>query len=184
LLIVWGLVEFFRFEIRRQKELVAMQLKKNVLEKELDYKSYELMLTMRHLLLKDNMLKDLEKQINFIREQSSKYPVKFIKNMEKIIHQGLGAQSAELENAINNLKLSQQGFFKALKEKYPELTPNDLRLCSYLRMNFTTKEIAQLLNISTRGVEISRHRLRKKLNLNQEENLFEFLMQEEFNFSE
>ncbi|MBW6480152.1 MAG: hypothetical protein K0B37_12055 [Bacteroidales bacterium] len=181
---IWGLIEFFRFEINRQKELVAMEVKQNTLEKELDYKSYELMLTMRHLLLKDRILKDLDKQITSLKEQSSKYPVKHIKNMEKIISQGLGTQSVEWENAMNNLKLSQQGFFKALKEKYPELTPNDLRLCSYLRMNFNTKEIAQLLNISTRGVEISRHRLRKKLNLSQDENLFEFLMREEFNMSE
>jgi ligand-binding sensor domain-containing protein/DNA-binding CsgD family transcriptional regulator len=184
LVFLWGLIKFFRFEINRQKELVAMEIKQNTLEKELDYKSYELMLTMRHLLLKDKILKDLDKQITSIKEQSSKYPVKSIKNMEKIINQGLGTQSVEWENAMNNLKLSQQGFFKALKEKYPELTPNDLRLCSYLRMNFNTKEIAQLLNISTRGVEISRHRLRKKLNLSQDENLFEFLMREEFNLSE
>ena len=183
-LLMWGLFVFFRFEINRQKELVAMELKQNSLEKELDYKSYELMLTMRHLLLKDKILKDLDKQITSIKEQSSKYPVKFIKNMERIISQGLGTQSVEWENAMSNLKLSQQGFFKALKEKYPQLTPNDLRLCSYLRMNFNTKEIAQLLNISARGVEISRHRLRKKLKLNQDDNLFEFLMREEFNLSE
>ncbi len=184
LLLLWGLIVFFRFEINRQKELVAMEIKQSTLEKELDYKSYELMLTMRHLLLKDRILKDLDKQITSIKENSSKYPVISINNMKKIINQGLGTQSVEWENAMNNLKLSQQGFFKSLKEKYPKLTPNDLRLCSYLRMNFNTKEIAQLLNISTRGVEISRHRLRKKLNLSQDENLVEFLMQEEFNFGE
>jgi DNA-binding NarL/FixJ family response regulator len=164
--------------------MVAMEVKQNSLEKELDYKSYELMLTMRHLLLKDNILNDLKKQITTLKEQSAKYPVKHIKNMERVIEQGLGTQSVEWENAMNNLKLSQQGFFKVLKESYPSLTPNDLRLCSYLRMNFNTKEIAQLLNITTRGVEVSRHRLRKKLNLSQEENLVEFLMKEEFNLTE
>lgn len=184
LALIWGLFKFFRFEISRQRELVAMEVKQNSLEKELDYKSYELMLTMRHLLLKDNILNDLKKQITTLKEQSAKYPVKHIKNMEKVIEQGLGTQSVEWENAMNNLKLSQQGFFKVLKESYPSLTPNDLRLCSYLRMNFNTKEIAQLLNISARGVEVSRHRLRKKLNLSQEENLVEFLMKEEFNHTD
>ncbi|MFW5757801.1 MAG: LuxR C-terminal-related transcriptional regulator [Bacteroidota bacterium] len=181
--LIWAIIKFFRFEINRQKELVAMEVKQNRMEKELDYKSYELMLTMRHLLLKDQILCDLKKQITAIKEQSSKYPVKHIKNIERIIQQGLGTQSVEWENAINNLKLSQQGFFKALKEKYPSLTPNDLRLCSYLRMNFNTKEIAQMLNISTRGVEISRHRLRKKLKLQQDENLVEFLMEQELNLT-
>ena len=118
-----------------------------------------------------------------MKDQSSKYPVKHINNLERIVNQGLGTQSTEWENAMNNLKLSQQGFFKTLKERYPELTPNDLRLCSYLRMNFTTKEIAQMLNISTRGVEISRHRLRKKLKLKPEDNLFEFLLNQEFELS-
>lgn len=183
LALVWAIIIFFRFEINRQKELVAMEVKQNKMEKELDYKSYELMLTMRHLLLKDQILNDLKRQITALKEQSSKYPVKHIKNIERIIQQGLGTQSVEWENAINNLKLSQQGFFKALKEKYPELTPNDLRLCSYLRMNFNTKEIAQMLNISTRGVEISRHRLRKKLKLQHDENLVEFLMEQELNLT-
>ena len=181
--LIWAIIKFFRFEIDRQKELVAMEVKQSKMEKELDYKSYELMLTMRHLLLKDQILNDLKKQIIALKEQSSKYPVKHIKSIERIIHQGLGTQSVEWENAIKNLKLSQQGFFKALKEKYPALTPNDLRLCSYLRMNFNTKEIAQMLNISTRGVEISRHRLRKKLKLQHDENLVEFLMEQELSLT-
>jgi DNA-binding CsgD family transcriptional regulator len=183
-IMVWGFLEFYRFELSRHKEIISLEMKQNTLEKELDYKSYELLLTMRHLLLKDNILNDLQKQINTMREQSAKYPVKHVKNMEKIINQGLGTQSVEWENAMNNLKLSQQGFFKALKKKYPLLTTNDLRLCSYLRMNFNTKEIAQLLNISARGVEVSRHRLRKKLNLEYDDNLVEFLMSEELHLSE
>ena len=67
-------------------------------------------------------------------------------------------------------------FFKRLKEKYPQLSPNDLRLCAYIRMNFSTKEIATLLNISYRGVEISRYRLRKKLILPRDKNLSTFLL--------
>ncbi len=56
------------------------------------------------------------------------------------------------------------------------MTANELKLCTYLRMNLSTKEIAQLLNISVRGVEISRYRLRKKLGINTETNLFDFLI--------
>jgi DNA-binding NarL/FixJ family response regulator len=100
--------------------------------------------------------------------------------MERIILEGLDTQTDDWKNAMNNLKLSQQGFFKKLMEQFPDLTTNDLRLCSYLRMNFSTKEIARLLNNSTRGVEISRYRLRKKLNLSHDVNLTEFLMSETF----
>ena len=69
-----------------------------------------------------------------------------------------------------------QDFMNKLKEKHPDLTPKDLRLCGYLRMNISTKEIAPLLNISVRGVEISRYRLRRKLSLERDDNLIEYLM--------
>jgi DNA-binding CsgD family transcriptional regulator len=66
-----------------------------------------------------------------------------------------------------------------LKNRYPLLTASDLKLCAYVRMNLSSKEIAQLMNISIRGVEIGRYRLRKKLGLPTETNLFEFLLKEQ-----
>src|SRR5690606_25424916 len=69
-----------------------------------------------------------------------------------------------------------EDFFRELKHRHPELTPNDLRLCAYLKMNISSKEIAPLLNISVRGVEIRRYRLRKKLNLEHDDNLVEYMM--------
>ena len=67
-------------------------------------------------------------------------------------------------------------FIKVLKEKHPAISNNEVKICAYLRMNLSTKEIAQLLNISARGVEISRYRLRKKLGLKTETNLFDYLI--------
>jgi len=66
--------------------------------------------------------------------------------------------------------------FLKLKEKFPELSPRELKLCAYLRMNISSKEIATLMNISTRGVEISRYRIRKKLGLDRNANLTEFML--------
>jgi hypothetical protein len=60
---------------------------------------------------------------------------------------------------------------EGLKEKHPAISGNELKLCAYLRMNLSTKEIAQLMNISVRG-EISRYRLRKKSGISSETNLF------------
>lgn len=174
-------IRIFRIELRKQKQLIEFELNKNRLESELDYKSYELMLTMRYLIQKNEILTELHEQIIGLKEQSAKFPVKFIRDMERIINQGLDTQTEEWKNAMNVLKLSHQGFFKRLKEKYPNLTPNDLRLSSYLRMNFTTKEIAKLLNISGRAVEISRYRLRRKLSLGHDKNLTEYLIRESEN---
>ena len=66
-------------------------------------------------------------------------------------------------------------FFKRLKSEYPQLSPREMRLCAYIRMDLTSKEIAVLLNITERGVEVSRYRLRKKLELPRETNLSTFL---------
>jgi len=69
-----------------------------------------------------------------------------------------------------------EAFLKRLKTQYPSLSPRELKLCAYLRLNISSKEIAVLMNISTRGVEISRYRLRKKLDLNRNENLTDFIL--------
>jgi len=67
-------------------------------------------------------------------------------------------------------------FLKRLKQTYPNLSPRELKLCAYLRMNISSKELSVLMNISIRGVEISRYRLRKKLNLSRDANLTEFII--------
>ena len=67
-------------------------------------------------------------------------------------------------------------FLKKVKLAHPSLTPNDLRLCAYLRLNLSSKEVAPLLNISVRSVEIKRYRLRKKMELSHEQGLVEYIM--------
>ncbi len=171
-------IKVFRVELNRHRRLIEYEVGKNRLESELDYKSYELMLTMRYLIRKTDVLRELRDKLDLLKAYSSKFPVKYIRDMERIIDHGLDSQTAEWQNVMKNLKLSQEGFFRKLKQKYPSLTPNDLRLCSYLRMNFTSKEIANLINVSVRAVEIGRYRLRRKLNLDHEINLTEFLITE------
>jgi len=67
-------------------------------------------------------------------------------------------------------------FFKRLKNSFPDLTASELRLCAYLRMGLSSKEIAPLLNITIRGVEEKRYRLRKRIELSSEQGLTEFIM--------
>jgi len=168
----------FRGALERHRRMIEYEAGKNRLENELDYKSYELMLTMRYLIRKTDTLRELRDRLESVNESSARVPARFVREMEQIIDHGLDTQTEEWQNVMKNLKLSQEGFFSKLKKKYPSLTPNDLRLCSYLRMNFTTKEIANLTNITTRAVEIGRYRLRTKLKLSHEVNLTEFLIHE------
>ena len=78
-----------------------------------------------------------------------------------------------LEKHISNVHFD---FLKRLKDKYPAITPREMDLSTYLLMNMSTKEIAEVMNISDGGVELARYRLRKKLNLPRKENLTGFLM--------
>ena len=68
-----------------------------------------------------------------------------------------------------------EDFFNRLSEKFPSLSPREQKLCAYIKMNISTKEIATLQNISSRGIEISRYRLRKKLGIDRETNLGVFI---------
>jgi AraC family chitin signaling transcriptional activator len=78
------------------------------------------------------------------------------------------------QEAFNN---ADKKFLNKIKAKHPELTPNDLRLCAYLRLNLSSKEIAPLLNISPRSVEVKRYRLRKKMILPHDANLTHYILE-------
>lgn len=82
----------------------------------------------------------------------------------------------EWEQFEQHFNQTNNNFFVVLKERFPDLTPHDIRMCGYLRMNLSNKEIAALQNISLRGVEKGRFRLRKKMKLENDENIITFLM--------
>ena len=77
------------------------------------------------------------------------------------------------QEAFNN---ADRDFLKKVKEIHSNLTPNDLRLCAYLRLNLSSKELSRLLSISLKSVEIKRHRLRKKMELPHETNLVDYIL--------
>jgi DNA-binding CsgD family transcriptional regulator len=76
----------------------------------------------------------------------------------------------------SNFNQVHEEFLKKLQLEHPQLSHGDLKLAAYLRMNLSTKEIAQLLNITVRSVELKRYRLRKKLNITTDENLNDLMM--------
>ena len=78
------------------------------------------------------------------------------------------------EEAFNN---ADKDFLKKVKAKHPSLTSNDLKLCAYLRLNLSSKEIAPLFNISVKSVEVKRYRLRKKMNLEHDDSLTNYILE-------
>lgn len=114
-------------------------------------------------------LKDIN--INSFDEATKAQLIKLNKSINKEVNTDKSWKNLEI-----HLKNVHFDFLKKLKEKHPAITPREMDLATYLLMNMSTKEIAEFMNISTGGVELARYRLRKKLELNQKENLISYLM--------
>jgi DNA-binding CsgD family transcriptional regulator len=129
-----------------------------------------------HLLQKGDLLENIKDELIRIRKSSALTSADDVKKLIRVLK-----EEAKLDNEWEQFAVHfdsvHSGFLKMLKQKYPGISAHDLKLCAYLRMNLSSKEIAQLENISVRGVEISRYRLRKKLQISTETNLFDFLLQ-------
>lgn len=118
-------------------------------------------------------IKELINKVNVHNDLDTNFSL--LKKINRIIDYELQGdqQWNEFEEIFNQLH---DNFIQRLKNSYPDLTPRDMRLCAYLRMNFNTKEIAPLLGISVRGVEDTRYRIRKKLQLSSDVNITEFIL--------
>ena len=165
------------YELERNKtenELVALRNEK--LESEISFKNSELASSAMHLVKKGELLTNIKGELTQVMKRLDNEQA--ITELKKMIKQ-LGEDDnidKEWENFTKHFDKVHIDFVTRLKEKHSAITGNELKLCAYLRMNLTTKEIAQLMNISVRGVEIGRYRLRKKLGISSEVNLFDYLI--------
>ena len=159
-----------------QAEAELIRLSNERLQSEVVTKTMELAKNTMAMIRKNELLIDIREELASQKEQlGTRYPDKFHSRITKLIENGLNSEH-DWEMFEHLFDQAHENFFRRLKESYPELTASDFRLCAYLRMNLSSKEIAPLLNISIRGVEEKRYRLRKKLNLRPEQNLTEFII--------
>jgi len=164
-------------QVIKQSEVAIGKLKEEKEESELAFKQRELTSATMNLVKKKETISNIKTRLGEIKK-NVKDPASN-KAIQKLI-QKLQAEEIQDENweqMMMHFNQVHSGYFEKLKTDYPELTPKDLKMCAYLRMNLTTKEMTSLLNVTTRGVEASRYRLRKKFNLQKEQNLTAFLMQ-------
>jgi DNA-binding CsgD family transcriptional regulator len=146
------------------------------LETEINYKNSELASTAMHLVKKGELVSKIKSELTQIVKGADSNKVEMeLKKMIKSISED-DTIDTEWEKFAKHFDKVHSDFIKVLKDKHPAISNNEVKICAYLRMNLSTKEIAQLLNISARGVEISRYRLRKKLGLKTETNLFDYLI--------
>ena len=130
-----------------------------------------------HLVQKNTILSTIQEALSKVQGKAGASPEveKEIGRLIKMLEHDARVDE-DWEHFSMNFDQVHSDFLKRLGEKHDHLSPNDYRLCAYLRMNLSTKEIASLMNISVRGVEASRYRLRRRLNLDTDVNLTEYLM--------
>ena len=157
-----------------QQERQIDKLRTEKLEADLTYKGKELANATMLIINHAEFLIKLKSQIQQYTLQGKINRIES-KTLQSMIGENISHED-EWSVFQENFDLIHENFFRNLKERYPSLTPSDLKLCTLLRLNYTTKEIAKLLNISIRGVESARYRLRKKLLLEETDNLIDFLI--------
>jgi DNA-binding CsgD family transcriptional regulator len=158
-------------------EQKLIKLKNEKLQAEVDSKGREVTNSAMNIVYKNELLQKIKGEIINLKDSHGKVLAdEQLKRLQKIIDEGMNDERDWnlFESSFNE---THENFFKKLKIHHPDLVPNDLKLCAYLRMNMSSKEMASLLNISVRGAEIRRYRLRKKLSLPHDKNLVEFLME-------
>lgn len=157
---------------KEQRERLA-KLEKEKLGREIKLKQNELANTTLNIAKKNEIILELKNLLLMNKDKfsnSQRYR-SFMRKLNSSIKDTEDWKRFEM-----NFKELHEDFFERLLKSYPSLTPKDLKLCAYLKMNLATKEIAPLMAISIRGVEIHRYRLRKKLNLEGSENLSNYLI--------
>ncbi|MDG3581519.1 helix-turn-helix and ligand-binding sensor domain-containing protein [Galbibacter pacificus] len=166
-------------ELNRKEEALRHEKKLNELQKkqhdlELKGKTKELANTALEMTKKNEILMKLKDELLYFKSEiidKVRYN-KLLKSVDRNIN-----NANDWEIFESNFNEIHDSFFKNLLKKHPDvLTSKDLKLCAYLKMNLSSKEIAPLMSISVRGVEIHRYRLRKKLELSSEQNINEYLM--------
>ncbi|MDR6941600.1 triple tyrosine motif-containing protein [Mucilaginibacter pocheonensis] len=168
--------EFLKQEAIANEQHI-INIKNEQLQADLASKSRELANSAMNLVYKNELLQKISEEIIHLKDNTGKKLADDqLRRIQKVIDEGMNDERDWniFEKSFNE---AHENFFKKLKSDHPDLVPNDLKLCAYLRMNMSSKEMASLLNISLRGVEIRRYRLRKKLNLEHDKNLVEFLIE-------
>jgi DNA-binding CsgD family transcriptional regulator len=155
-----------------ENEQQLMKLKNEQLSSDMNNKNRELAVSTMSLIKKDELLTLIK---NDLKHSSTGDSPRNIKSVISTITKNITEENSwtVFKEAFDN---ADTDFLKKIKQIHPSLTPNDLRLCAYLRLNLSSKEIAPLLNISVRSVEIKRYRLRKKMDLDHEQGLVEYIL--------
>lgn len=181
LIVVFTILIFFLKRInKRDKQLLKTKeelvnlmedqklLKEQQFQNDIEFKESQLSAVTIQMLEKNELLDEIKTILNK-KEPTSEKEIKKIVSKYTI-------QDNNWKDFDNYFESVNKNFYTRLKQKYPEISSNDLKICALIKLNLSIKEMASILNISPDSVKTARHRLRKKLQLNTEENLTDFIL--------
>jgi len=168
LLLIWA---------RQKTRAKNAVLQKENLEKELEFKSKEMVLNVMALMKKNEMLADLSEKLIRIEGEATTSEGK--DTIKKVARELQKSQENEIWKEFSlRFKEVHSEFYDNLLKKFPTLSPNELKLCAFLRLNMSSKDIAELTGQRISSLETARYRLRQKLGIsNADVNLITFLSQ-------
>jgi DNA-binding CsgD family transcriptional regulator len=161
-----------RLMYAHEKEMAKME--NLVLQEQVKSQTDELSRVTKAMLHKNKLMSKLDDEIAKLSENKS-IPNPDLKGLKSIVQKNKNPDEEwrVFEMSFNK---THDNYLVKLSTQFPGLTPSDLKLAAYIRMNINSKEIAGLMNISSKSIEMARYRLRKKLSLQHNQNLTEFLM--------
>jgi len=178
---VYFLDLYLKERLKRQKSRIANEYEKEMskmenkmLQEQVRLQNDELLGITKSMLHKNRLMNKLDAEILKISENKS-VPAANLRGLKLIVEKNKNPEEEWkiFEMSFNN---TYNNYLVNLSNRFPGLTTSDLKLAAYIRMNISSKEIASLLNISLKSIEMARYRLRKKLGIDHEQNLTAFLM--------
>ena len=165
----------------RKAQVIAKKKEEEMMQKhlkaELEHKAEDLAASTMNLIRKNEILlkidSDVEAAVGYINTDKNKTGI-ILTGIRQDIRENIGHDN-DWQKFEHNFDIVYDDFLKVLSQRFPNLTVSDKKMCAYLKMDLSSKDIAPLLNMTVRSVEMTRYRLRKKLGLSREESLTDFL---------
>ena len=162
---------FLSRKVYLDKQMIIVNQNEKIAKSELEHKKRELAAISTNIVQENeqvsNILKDLKYYSSLLKSEKDRNSFSpLIKSIQRIL-----SEKRKEDLYSDQFSAAYPGYLEYLTRTYPELTTSDLKLCTFLRMNLNTKEIAEIMGLSVRSIESRRYRLRKKLNLSKEEDL-------------
>ncbi|MCB9284710.1 MAG: hypothetical protein H6563_11595 [Lewinellaceae bacterium] len=164
-------------EVEQQKEQELLQLEKEKVESELRYLNNLLAASTMNLVVKNEFMENIKEELKEVKRKGGNVEIKrALEQIVKEIDSTLRLQE-DWEQFEHHFNQVHGDFLTRLRNEFLDLSPNEQKLCAFLRLNLNTKDIANLMSISLRGVEVARYRLRRKLDLDKGQNLSKFILE-------